>query len=192
MKIEETSLKGVFLIHFDPIYDNRGYFLRFWDESVLSQFNIPLKWCEESISYSRSKNTVRGLHFQYEPFSQAKMIILLKGHISDVAVNIDINSPDYGKWQMIELSDKYHSALYIPANFAHGFVTRADDCYLIYKMNKPYNPQYEDGIIWKDKELGITWNVNNPILSERDKGFKTFKEISKFLKGLNNEQQTGY
>ena len=187
MKIEETSLEGVLIIHLDPQKDNRGYFLRFWDESILFTYNLPLRWCEESISYSKYKNTLRGLHFQYHPFAQSKFILLIKGHISDVVVNIDIDSPNYGKWQMFELSDIEPIALFIPANYAHGFVSRTEDCYLIYKMDKPYKPQFEDGIIWNDKDLGINWEVTNPILSKRDSGFKTLKEITTKLRVLNEE-----
>jgi len=184
MKIEETSLEGVLIIHLDPQKDSRGYFLRFWEEAILSKHKLPLRWSEESISYSKYQNTLRGLHFQYHPFDQAKLIFLIKGHISDVAVNIDVNSPNYGKCQMFELSDMEPIALFIPANYAHGFVTRTDDCYLIYKMDKPYKPQFEDGIIWNDSDLGINWEVIDPILSKRDSSFKTLKEITTKLRVL--------
>jgi len=187
MKIEETSLEGVLIIHLDPKIDKRGYFLRFWDETILSAYNLPQRWCEESISYSKYKNTLRGLHFQYQPFAQSKFISLIKGYISDVVVNIDLDSPNYGKWQLFELSDKEPLALFIPANYAHGFVTRTEDCYLIYKMDKPYNPLFEDGIIWNDKDLGINWKVSAPILSQRDSGFKTLNEITTKLRMINDK-----
>jgi dTDP-4-dehydrorhamnose 3,5-epimerase len=122
---------------------------------------------QDNFSYS-TKGILRGLHYQKNPKAQTKLVIVLRGEIFDVAVDIRKNSPTYGKWVSEILSEKNHRSLYIPEGFAHGFCVLSESADVLYKVNREYSPEDERGIIWNDTEINIAWPIDNPILHEKD------------------------
>ena len=187
MQIETTPLAGLLVVHLDSVKDNRGCFTRLWD--IQWRFTTAnSEWDQDSISHSRSKGTLRGLHFQFKPREQVKYVILLEGRITDIAVDLRLDSPTFGNWFACELDSAMPMALFIPKGFAHGFVTRSDNCLVMYKMDAPYDPTLESGIVWNDPDLNINWGITDPIISDRDRGFGTFSQASQ---ELNRRYQNG-
>jgi len=127
------------------------------------------------------KGVLRGLHFQNPPFAQSKLVRVITGSVLDIVVDLRNNSSTYGKYFSIFLSDKNLTTLYIPKGFAHGFVALEDDTIFSYKCSDMYNKESEGCLMWNDKDLGIDWNVSNPIISSKDVEGLAFKEFkSKF------------
>lgn len=176
MKIEKTILDGVLIIEPDVFADERGYFLESFRRERYREYGIPVDdFVQENISSSK-KGVLRGLHFQREPFAQGKFVQVLRGRVLDVAVDIREGSPTYGKHVMVELSEENHRQFFIPAGFAHGFVTLEDDTIFTYKVTNVYSPEHDGGILWNDPALGIDWPVEHPIVSEKDAKHPLLKE----------------
>ncbi len=123
------------------------------------------------------KGVLRGLHFQAPPFAQGKLVRVMKGAVLDVAVDIRKNSPTYGQWASIELTESNKMMYWVPPGFAHGFVTLEDDTVFFYKCTNVYNKSSEGSIRWNDPDLNINWNLENPILSEKDQISPLFKDF---------------
>ena len=129
-------------------------------------------------NHSKSKYSVlRGLHFQKNPYPQAKLIRCIRGEIFDVAVDLRINSVTFGKYISINLSEDNKYLLYIPRGFAHGFQVLSDEAEVIYKVDNIYAPEYEGGLIWNDPDVNIQWPIGNPMLSEKDLKLPTLKKL---------------
>lgn len=156
--------------------DERGFFMEVFKlpdfKRIIGDFNVV------QINYSKSRyGVLRGLHFQKGEYAQAKIVRCVKGIIYDVAVDLRKNSPTFGKWVGIILSEYNKYMLYIPRGFAHGFLTLSDSAEVEYFVDNIYAPQYEGGLIWNDKDVNINWPIDNPILSEKDKKWPTLKEL---------------
>lgn len=175
------KLKIPDVIIIEPIVfnDARGFFMETYKKSEFFKANIKKIFLQDNQSFSASTGTLRGLHYQLQPYAQDKLIRVVKGSIFDVAVDLRKNSPTYGKWVGVIISAKNKKQLYIPEGFAHGFVTLESNTEVIYKSSKEYAPKYERGIIWNDKTLKIKWPIPNPILNQKDKNFPTFLEAEK-------------
>ncbi|GIV27209.1 MAG: dTDP-4-dehydrorhamnose 3,5-epimerase [Bacteroidia bacterium] len=176
MKIIETNLSGLLVIEPTIFKDTRGYFYESYNKHVFEVHGIKDNFVQDNQSLSQ-KNVVRGLHFQHPPFAQAKLVRVIKGAVLDVVVDIRKNSPTYGKTFSIELTEDNFLMLYIPVGFAHGFATLEDNTIFAYKCSEFYNKNSEDTILWNDPTLNIDWKVQNPILSEKDKSGKLFKDF---------------
>lgn len=177
MEIRELDIKGVFEINLSPISDNRGYFMRIYDENIFNSYSLCYKWIQENQSFTKHAGTIRGLHFQLQPFSEAKLVRCLKGRIYDVFVDLRKKSPYFSNWQGVELSEENKKMLLIPRGFAHGFCTLTENCDVFYKVDNYYSPSHERGIKWNDSELNILWPISDPILSDKDKKNMTFREF---------------
>ena len=184
MTITEKRLKGLFEIELSPFEDHRGFFMRTYDASILIKSGLNREWVQENHSSSVQKGTVRGLHFQLPPHTDAKLIRCIRGEIFDVVVDIRKDSPTFGQWESIILSEKNKKELFIPRGFAHGFCTLTDYCDIVYKHDNYYNKEYDAGILWNDPDLGIEWPIEKPILSERDTKQQTLNEFIKKYQGL--------
>lgn len=184
MKISSLNFDGVFLIELNPIIDSRGFFMRTYDEKIFQDAGIIFNWVQENHSKSINKGTIRGLHLQLPPYQETKLVRCIKGSIQDVFVDLRKSSSTFGQWGSIVLSENNFKCILIPRGFAHGFCTLIDNCEVVYKVDNYYAPEYEVGIIWYDIDLGIKWDVNKPILSEKDKKNITFKEFVEKYKGL--------
>ncbi len=166
-KFQKLKIPELILITPEVFQDKRGFFLETYKESDFAKNGIKEKFVQENHSKSK-KGVLRGLHFQKPPFSQGKLVRVIRGEIFDVAVDIRKNSKTYGKWVGIKLSEKNKKMLYIPPGFAHGFCVLSDFAEVIYKCTKPYSPKHESGILWNDKTLKIKWPIKKPILSKKD------------------------
>jgi dTDP-4-dehydrorhamnose 3,5-epimerase len=177
MEFIELKIKGVWEINLKPIEDSRGFFMRIFDEKTFNNSGLNNNWVQENHSRSEKKGIIRGLHFQADPFAEAKLIRCIKGSIFDVAVDLRKNSPTFGKWIGAELSEENKKMLLIPRGFAHGFCTLTDISEVTYKVDNYYSPEHERGIIWDDMDLAIEWPVSNPILSVKDQNNITLKKF---------------
>jgi dTDP-4-dehydrorhamnose 3,5-epimerase len=184
MEIIELNIKGLYVINLSPIIDQRGFFMRTYDYAIFQEKGIDRQWIQENHSGSIKKGTIRGLHFQYAPFTETKMIRCIKGEIFDVAVDLRKDSETFGKWESVVLSESNKKAFYIPRGFAHGFCTLTENCEVVYKTDNYYNKSADAGILWCDNALGINWPVSNPTLSEKDEKLPGLDFFFKESKGL--------
>lgn len=150
--------------------DDRGFFSEVWKRSDFEAEGIHIDWIQDNHSRSAAAGTVRGLHFQAPPFAQAKLIRVLRGAILDVAVDIRTGSPSYGEWVALTLSAEAGNQMFVPAGFAHGFMTLTPDCEVAYKVDMAYAPEHEAAIMWNDPAIGIDWPDlgTTPALSWKD------------------------
>lgn len=178
MKFVEQEIAGVFEITCAPFEDHRGYFMRTYDEAIFEKHGLNRKWVQENHSLSRNKHTVRGIHFQYAPDCETKMLRVITGAIFFSVTDLRRGSPTLGKWISVVVSAEKKNLLYIPRGCAPGMCTLTDDCNLAYKVDSYYNPKNEDVLLWNDPELGIKWPVTEPaVISERDKNGKSLRAI---------------
>lgn len=159
--------------------DSRGFFSEIFNKKVLSELGVNSEYVQDNQSLSTTVNTIRGLHFQAPPFEQAKLVRCVQGKIFDVAVDIRKESPTFGKWVGYEVSAKNGYQIYIPAGFAHGFLTLEEDTEINYKCTNYYSKVSEGSIVWNDPNIGIKWPVDSKtiILSEKDNGAPFLKDI---------------
>jgi dTDP-4-dehydrorhamnose 3,5-epimerase len=149
--------------------DSRGWFSETWNEQVFASIGIPVRFCQDNQSFSKSKGTLRGLHFQAPPAAQSKLVRCLQGRIFDVLVDVRRASPTFGQWVGTELSADYGRQLFVPAGYAHGFVTLDDDCMVAYKVDSYYSAKDDGGIAWNDPSIGVEWPIDGrPVLSAKD------------------------
>lgn len=181
----ETGIKDLFLIEPQIFEDTRGFFLESYNYNDFKELGIENIFVQDNHSKSL-KGVLRGLHFQKEEYSQAKLVRVLKGSVLDIAVDLRKDSETFGKYIAVELNEKNRKMFFIPRNFAHGFLTLEDNTEFFYKCDNFYNPQSEGGIIWNDRDLNIDWNFekynidkNELIISEKDKKNISFKEYKK-------------
>jgi dTDP-4-dehydrorhamnose 3,5-epimerase len=164
---KRLSIPDVILIEPQSFSDDRGFFFESFKESDFFANGIDKKFVQDNFSHSVN-SVIRGLHFQKAPKAQAKLVIVLKGKISDVAVDIRKNSPTYGKWVSEILSGDTHNLLYVPEGFAHGFCVISDEADVLYKVSNEYSQEHERSIIWNDPKLDIQWPIKKPIISNKD------------------------
>lgn len=173
-RFEPLEIPDVILIESKFFKDERGFFKETYKKSEFVKAGVKQNFVQDNHSFSQ-KDTLRGLHFQNPPHSQGKLVRCVSGSILDVAVDIRLSSPTFGKWISAELNDKNHLMLWIPEGFAHGFLA-LEDSHVEYKVTNEYHKESEDGIIWNDPTLNILWNISHPIVSEKDSGWPLLKE----------------
>jgi len=167
MNIFKTELNGIYCIEPNVYEDNRGWFMETWSEKKIRDHGINATFVQDNQSFTLNKGTIRGLHFQINQMSQAKLVRCIKGSIMDVAADIRKGSPNYKKWVAIELSEKNKRQLFIPKGFAHGFVTLTDNVEIVYKCDNFYSKEDERSIRFDDPELKLFQKLLlplNPIL----------------------------
>jgi len=173
------KLQGSYLIKPKILKDNRGHFLESYKQEEFKNI-LKTDFIQENISLS-VKNTIRGLHFQTQPKAQSKLVRCSKGSIIDVLVDLNPHSKTFLQYDMIKLDDESYNFVFLPSNFAHGFLVLSDVAEVIYKVDNLYSKDNEESIIYNDATLNIPWNITNPIISEKDLKAPTIKE-SKYLK----------
>ncbi len=178
MKVEKTFIDGLLVITPDVFSDSRGYFFESFQKERFEKGGINFEFVQDNISKS-GKGTIRGLHYQVGDFAQGKLCEVLYGKALDIAVDIRFGSPTFGKYFALELSEENHKQFWIPPGFAHGFEALTDEVIFHYKCTAYYNKDSERAIIFNDKDLGIKWITNNPIVSPKDLQAKKFKDIEK-------------
>jgi dTDP-4-dehydrorhamnose 3,5-epimerase len=158
MKITETSIKGLLIIEPRIFNDGRGYFFESYSKTKFSEAGINIDFVQDNQSFSH-KGAVRGLHAQFAPHAQTKLVRVIQGKVLDVAVDARKDSPTYGKFETIELSAENQLQFFIPAGFLHGFATLEDNTIFAYKVDNYYSKECETGVRWNDPTLAINWGI---------------------------------
>jgi len=168
MQFHPTTLSAVWLIELEPREDERGFLARTYCEEEFGNRGLGIHWPQCNLTLTRRRGMIRGLHYQADPKSEAKLIRCIAGAVWDVVVDLRPNSSTFGKWESFELTGGNNRQLYVPGNCAHGFQCLTDDCQLFYQMSEFYVPELARGVRWDDPQLGIPWPVPEPTLSPRD------------------------
>lgn len=174
MKIEKTNIPSVVVLTPSRFGDSRGWFSETWSRRRLAEAGINLDFVQDNHSFSAEPGTLRGLHFQAPPHAQDKLVRCSRGALFDVAVDIRVGSPSFGKWVGVELTAENGKQLLVPKGFLHGFVTRAPDTEVQYKVTDAYAPDCDGSVRWNS--LGIDWGECAPVLSEKDAAAPSFAD----------------
>jgi dTDP-4-dehydrorhamnose 3,5-epimerase len=178
MQVTSIALEGVRVVHLRIFSDNRGFFVERFNEARFQDDGLPVRFCQDNHSRS-APNVVRGLHYQHGP-GQGKLVGVVRGAICDVVVDIRHGSPTYGQHHVQEISDRNGVLLWIPPGFAHGFCVVGDEpADVLYKVDTPYNPQREGGILWNDPQLNIAWPVKQPIINGKDTELQSWSDYAR-------------
>jgi len=177
MKFINTSLPGALLLEPDPRNDRRGFFARIFSCREFRSQGLCGDLTEISISRSLLRGTLRGLHFQRPPHEETKLVRVVRGRIFDVIVDLRKTSPACGKWEGFDLSDVNGLALYVPAGFAHGFMTLEDNTDVLYQITDTFHPDSASGIRWDDPTLNITWPLQPSVMSDFDSNLPDLKDL---------------
>ena len=184
MKIEQTKIKGLLIIHPQVFGDDRGWFMESFNHQrfaqVLEELNLPVPTFVQDNHSLSQKGVLRGLHFQKTPYAQGKLVRVVQGRVWDVAVDIRPESKTYGEWVGVELSAENKTMFWIPEGFAHGFIALEDNTQFLYKTTNYYDKESEDAIIWNDPTLAINWPLNQVdkvLVSEKDQVASIWKSL---------------
>ena len=177
MKFSKGRLNDIWILEPRVFEDNRGFFMETWSEKEFADHGLSYKFVQDNHSASLAKGTLRGIHFQRGDKAQAKLVRCVRGSVLDVVIDLRPSSSTYKKWESVILSEENKKQLLIPRGFGHGFLTLTDHVVFLYRADNPYAPEAEGGIIWNDPEIGVQWNINNPILSEKDRQNPLFKDV---------------
>ena len=181
MKVKETKLKGCFIMEPKVFEDSRGYFFESFNQNTFNKLiGENINFIQDNESFS-TKGVLRGLHFQKGEYAQAKLVRVIKGCVLDIAVDIRKESPTFGQYVSLELSEENKKQFFIPRGFAHGFIVLSETATFFYKCDNFYNKASEGGIIYNDETIGIDWNFNSEkiIISEKDKCLPTLENAKK-------------
>lgn len=177
MTVTPLSIEGVYRIAFPAHEDVRGFFVRTYDRVLFEKQGLYCEWVQESHSFSARKHTIRGLHLQFPPHAETKLVYVPQGEVWMVVIDVRKKSSTFGQWISCVLSAKNHALLYIPKGCALGMCTLQDNSALFYKMDAPYNPESAATIFWNDTELGIKWPAHAPIISDKDSTAPVFRDF---------------
>ena len=175
MNVIETELPGVLIFEPRVFGDERGFFMESYNAGRYGEAGLPESFVQDNLSFSR-RGVLRGLHFQ-NPQPQGKLVSVLQGEVFDVAVDIRVGSPTFGRWAGVTLSAENKRQFYVPPDFAHGFVVTSDVALFFYKCTDYYAPASEGSVLWNDPEIGIQWPIEAPTLSEKDRAAPTLREM---------------
>jgi dTDP-4-dehydrorhamnose 3,5-epimerase len=184
MEINERKLKGVFEITLNPHMDERGFFMRTFDNNIFAEAGLNFNWVQENHSRSEKKGIIRGLHFQLPPFAETKLVRCIRGAVMDVFVDLRKDSDTFGKWDSVELTETNRKMIVIPRGFAHGFCTLEEVSEVVYKVDNYYNRESECGLLWKDAELNIQWPAGEHTLSQKDQQNLLLKDFIQTYKSI--------
>jgi dTDP-4-dehydrorhamnose 3,5-epimerase len=175
MKITHLPLSGAHLVELEPVADERGFFARAWCAEEFRTYGLNSSLAQCSISFNKRRGTLRGLHYQAEPYAETKLIRCTAGAIYDVVLDMRPASDSYGKWFAVELTAANRKMLYVPEGLAHGFQTLSDDTEVFYQISVNYHPESGRGVRWNDPLFGIEWPIHDPTISRRDQSFPDYK-----------------
>lgn len=175
MIFRETKLAGVVEVRLDPRSDERGFFARSWCEKEFASHGLNPRLAQCNISFSARKGTLRGIHYQDEPYPEAKLVRCTQGAIYDVAVDLRPQSPSFKRWVAAVLSAENRHMLYIPEGCAHGFLTLTDNTEVFYQMSEFYHPESARGVRFDDPAFQIEWPEKIVVISGRDRTYPNFE-----------------
>lgn len=179
MIFNETALQGAFLIEIKKIEDHRGFFGRAWCQQEFEQAGINSNIRQINTSLTHKKGTIRGMHYQIDPHQEGKLIRCTRGRIYDVMIDLRPDSPTFMQWIGHELSENNYRMVYVPENFAHGFVTLEDHCEVYYPVTEFYTPGSERGIRYNDPAFKIEWPIDIEVVSDKDMSHPDF-DLNRF------------
>lgn len=174
MIFTKTNLEGAFIVEIQRLEDERGFFARSFCQREFQEHGLNPKLAQCNISYNKIKGTMRGMHFQADPYQEAKLVRCMQGAIHDVIIDLRLDSPTYKEHFAIDLIAEAHNALYVPEGFAHGFLTLAPETYVFYQMSEFYAPGYARGFRWNDPAFNVNWPAEIEMISERDANYPDF------------------
>jgi dTDP-4-dehydrorhamnose 3,5-epimerase len=179
MDARVTNIPGVQLLKPRYFYDSRGHFVETYNERASRELGLPARFVQDNESLSLRRGTVRGLHFQTPPKAQAKLIRVLRGSVYDVAVDLRVGSPTYGRWTAETLTADGGEQFFVPSGFAHGFCTLEPNTAVAYKVDDYYARECDQGLAWNDPMLAINWPIDseNVILSDKDRKLGRFADF---------------
>jgi dTDP-4-dehydrorhamnose 3,5-epimerase len=170
----ETKLKGAFVIDQQRLSDDRGFFARAFCRREFEEHGLNPAVAQCNTSFNPAAGTLRGMHYQVEPFREVKLVRCIRGTIYDVIIDLRPDSPSFRAWAGFELSADNRRTLYVPEGFAHGYVTLADDSEVFYQVSEFYHPGHERGIRWNDPAFAITWPITPRVISPKDANHPDF------------------
>ncbi len=171
MRFRPTAVAGAFIVEVTPHADDRGLFARTFCANTFAAHGLASVYPQCNVSQNHTRGTLRGLHYQADPKPEAKLVRATRGRVFDVAVDLRRQSESYLRWTAVELDAATHTAFYIPAGCAHGFLTLVDDCELFYQMSETYEPELQRGVRFDDPALAIAWPFAPRVISARDAAF---------------------
>jgi dTDP-4-dehydrorhamnose 3,5-epimerase len=175
MIFAETPLPGAFVIDVEPVADERGSFARTFSRDEFEEHGLNAAVVQCNVSFNARRGTLRGMHYQADPYGECKLVRCTLGAIYDVIVDLRPESPAYCRWFAVELTAENRRMLYIPEGLAHGFQTLADGSEVFYQMSQSYAPSHARGVRWDDPSFGIRWPDAERIMSERDRTYPNFR-----------------
>lgn len=175
MHVSSCELAGLLIIEPKVFGDARGFFLESWNERRYAEVGIGERFVQDNFSFSR-RGILRGLHFQ-NPTAQGKLVSVMQGEVFDVAVDIRVGSPTFGRWHGLRLSGEDKRQFYIPPGFAHGFAVLSEGALFHYKCTEFYSPENERAVRWNDPDLQIEWPIESPILSSKDAAAPLLRDV---------------
>ena len=175
MIIEPIPLQDAAVIHQDRFPDDRGYFSRLWIHEALMSGGAAFSPVETNLAHNEYRGTLRGMHYQEEPHSQAKLVTCVRGAIYDVIVDLRPYSSTHGQWFGVELSERQPSVLFVPRGFAHGYISMEDRSTVLYHMSAEYAPETARGFRWDDPYFDINLPVEVTVISERDRNYPDYR-----------------
>ncbi|SHJ59750.1 dTDP-4-dehydrorhamnose 3,5-epimerase [Hymenobacter daecheongensis DSM 21074] len=175
MIFTETELSGAFIIDVDRMADERGFFARSWCEDEFAAHGILMPPLQANVSSNPKRGTLRGMHYQLAPYEETKLIRCTHGAIYDVIVDLREESATYGQWLGVELTASSFRMLFVPARFAHGFLTLTDNTDVCYQVSAKYAPGSERGLRWNDPAIRIQWPFEPVLVSEKDRHHPDFR-----------------
>lgn len=182
MIFEETKLAGAFIIDVKRLGDNRGFFGRAFCQNEFEEHGLKPTIAQANIAYNKSKGTLRGMHFQFPPKAETKLVRCTRGAIVDIIVDLRPESPTFLEHIAVELNEENRRALYVPERFAHGYQVLADDTETSYMVGEFYSPEDEGGLMYNDPRLGLEWPLPVEEISEKDSKWKLIDEAEDELK----------
>jgi dTDP-4-dehydrorhamnose 3,5-epimerase len=177
MNVTGCELPGLLVIEPKVFGDARGFFMETWNRQRYAEAGLDVTFVQDNISVSR-RGALRGLHFQ-NPNSQGKLVSVLQGEVFDVALDLRVSSPTFGRWHGLMLSSENKRQFFVPAGFAHGFLVTSETAMFHYKCTALYSPKDELTIRWDDSDIGIKWPVSEPTLSDKDRRGSLLRELPK-------------
>jgi dTDP-4-dehydrorhamnose 3,5-epimerase len=176
VKFHETELQGAYLIDIEKREDERGFFARTWCEKELEDHGLVARVVQANTSFNTRAGTLRGMHYQLAPYQETKLVRCARGALYDVIVDLRPDSPTYKRWIGAELTASNYRMLYVPADFAHGFITLEDNTEAAYLMSESYTPGAGGGLRWNDPQFNIEWPRTVEVISDKDAGWPDFVE----------------
>ncbi len=175
MIFTETHLKGAYIIDLELHKDERGFFGRSWCQQEFEEHGLNPRLAQCNISFNKQRGTLRGMHYQADPYPEAKLVRCTLGAAYDVIIDLRPHSVTFKRWLAMELTENNHRALYVPEGFAHGFQTLADHTEVFYQMSEFFHPEAVRGLRWNDPAFGVEWPIEILAISDKDKYYPDWK-----------------